>query len=253
MAAPGAPQPVRVRGWRLDPRTRVALVLLTSLAVMRPGGEVHVPAAAGLALGLAVASRAWRRLLVVVVVLGALTLLVTVLPAAVPHPVTAALAVASAFALRFAVVAGVAAHLVATTPPGELVAGLRAARLPRSLTVSAAVMLRFLPVVAAEAAAVVDAMRLRGLLGWRRALRSPVATSERFVVPLVASSLRAAEDLSASALLRGLGGAHRPTALRAPRLGPADALCAAAVAALALSSGLVGALVGAWSGSGTLR
>jgi energy-coupling factor transport system permease protein len=87
-------------------------------------------------------------------------------------------------------------------------------------------------VIAAEASAVHDAMRLRGIGGWAGLLRHPVLGIERFTVPLIASSLRVGEDLSASALLRGLGSADRPTAMNPPRFGRADVACALVVAVL---------------------
>ena len=80
--------------------------------------------------------------------------------------------------------------------------------MPRALTVPIAVMLRFVPVVAAEASAVLDSMRLRGLIGWRSVLRHPVLSIGWFTVFVIASMLRVGDDLSVAALLRGLG-SHR--------------------------------------------
>jgi energy-coupling factor transport system permease protein len=97
-------------------------------------------------------------------------------------------------------------------------------------------MLRFLPTIIAEARAVYDAMRLRGIGGWGGMLRHPVLSIERFTVPLIASSLRVADDLSAAALLRGLGSATRPTAMHPPRLGVADLAAVLVVAALATAT-----------------
>ncbi len=93
-------------------------------------------------------------------------------------------------------------------------------------------MLRFFPVVAAETAAVLDAMRLRGLVGPRGLARHPLLTLERFTVPMIAASLRASEDLASSAILRGLGSHRTPTAMHPPRPGPADLVLVLVVAVL---------------------
>jgi energy-coupling factor transport system permease protein len=85
-------------------------------------------------------------------------------------------------------------------------------------------MLRFFPTVMGEAVAVLDAMRLRGLAGGRGLARHPVRSLERFAVPMIAASLRASEDLSASAVLRGLGSRRRPSAMFPPRFGLPDAV-----------------------------
>ncbi|GAB3759313.1 energy-coupling factor transporter transmembrane component T [Microlunatus parietis] len=208
----------------LDPRTKLALVLATSLTVMAPGGLIFVPAALLLGVALAATERAWRRLIILPAAALGLAGVAYLLPPVAPHPAIGALGVAAAYFLRFVAVGGVAAHLIASTPPAELTAALRAVRVPRVVTVPTAVMLRFVPVITAEAAAVHDAMRLRGIGGWAGLVRHPVRSIERFTVPVIAASLRVGEDLSAAALLRGLGSRHRPTSMRPPRFGPADLL-----------------------------
>ncbi|HTY33702.1 energy-coupling factor transporter transmembrane component T [Mycobacterium sp.] len=92
-----------------------------------------------------------------------------------------------------------------TTTPTEFTAALRAARISQAIAVSGAVMPRFLPTITADARAIRDAMRLRGIGRTSVMLRHPIRSIEYFTVPLIASSLRVAEDLSAAALLRGQG------------------------------------------------
>ncbi|WP_431930072.1 energy-coupling factor transporter transmembrane component T [Nonomuraea jabiensis] len=232
LAEPTAIVPRARRALRLDPRTKALLVLSTSLAVMAPGGASFIPAALVLGVLLALGEGAWARALALPLTATTIATIAYLLPLAVPHPAIGVVATAAAYMLRFVAVGGIALHLIRTTSPTELTAALRAARVPRAITVSAAVMLRFLPTIITEARAVHDAMRLRGIGGWGGLLRHPVAGIERFTVPLIASSLRVAEDLSAAALLRGLGSTSRPTAMHPPRLGAADLAAVALVAAL---------------------
>ncbi|MEV5409712.1 energy-coupling factor transporter transmembrane component T [Thermopolyspora sp. NPDC052614] len=224
------------RGMRLDPRTKMLLVGVASAVLMSPGGEPFVPAVLVLGVLLAVAERAWARALGLPLAAAVLAVVAYTLPRAVPHPAVAMVAVGAAYLLRLVAVGGVAAHLVRTTRPAELTAALRAVRVPRAVVVPAAVMLRFVPTIADEARAVRDAMRLRGIGGMGNLLRHPVRGIEYFAVPLIASALRAAEDLSAAALLRGLGSRVRPTAMRPPRFGLADAAVALLVAAFAAAT-----------------
>lgn len=224
------------RGMRLDPRTKMLLVVVASVVLMSPGGEPFVPAVVCLGMLLAVAERAWARVAGLPAAAVALAAVAYLLPRAVPHPAVAMVAVTAAYLLRFVAVGGVAAHLVGTTRPAELTAALRAVRVPRAVVVPAAVMLRFVPTIAEEARAVRDAMRLRGIGGVGGLSRHPVRGIEYFAVPLIASALRAAEDLSAAALLRGLGSHVRPTAMRPPRFGLADAVVVLLVVALAAAT-----------------
>lgn len=221
---------------RLDPRSKLLLVLLTGVTVMSPGGQVFIPAALLLGTILAATERAWQRIFVLVALSAVLAGLTYLLPALLPHPATGVASIAAAYLLRFTAVGAVASHLIASTSPAELTAALRAVRVPRVITVPTAVMLRFIPVIITETGGVRDAMRLRGLGGWSGWLRHPVQSIERFTVPVIAASLRVGEDLSAAALLRGLGSPIRPTSMRPPRFTPADLLLLIIVAALATAT-----------------
>lgn len=220
----------------LDPRTKILLVVACSVAVMSPGGLRFVPAALALAVGLALWEGARRRALGLLAASGAMLALGWLLPQWWPNPLTAIVSLACVYLIRFVAAVGVGMHLISTTSPTRLAAAFRAWRIPRPLSVTLAVMLRFFPVVGAEAAAVMDAMRLRGLVGARGLLRHPVLTLERFTVPMIAASLRASEDLSASAILRGLGSRRTPTTMDPPRFGLPDLLLVLAVAALAAAA-----------------
>ncbi|ALJ19788.1 energy-coupling factor transporter transmembrane component T [Microbacterium sp. No. 7] len=223
----------------LDPRSKILLVLLVSLAVMSPGGLVFVPAGVLLATGLAVSERAWSRVVAIPLAAIAMYLLGWVLPLVWANPVVTVVAIGCGYLIRFVAAFGVGAHLVATTSPTQLSAALRAWRLPRAVSVTLAVMLRFFPVVAAESSAVLDAMRLRGLAGATGLARHPILSMERFTVPMIAASLRASEDLSASAILRGLGSRHVPVSLDPPRFGGRDLALVLALAGLAAAGVLL--------------
>ncbi|MFI5798203.1 energy-coupling factor transporter transmembrane component T [Streptomyces sp. NPDC051677] len=215
--------------WALDPRTAVTILLAASITVMAPGGLWFVPAALVAGVLLALSERAWRRAIGLPAAAAASAAVAYLLPLAAPWPVLGLVGVMGGFTLRIVAVGGIAAHLIRTVSPTRFTAALRSARVPAAFTVSGAVLLRFVPTIVAEAVAVRDAMRLRGLGGRLSMLRHPVRSIEYFTVPLMASSLRSAEDLSASALLRGLGSQPRPTSMRPPRFGPADAVAGVVV------------------------
>jgi energy-coupling factor transport system permease protein len=212
------------------------LVVIVSLAVMSPDGLIFTPAALALGVGLALVESAWRRAAALAGLGGVMWIGGWLAPLWLPGPLVLVTALACQFSIRFVASVGVAAHLVATTSPTGMSAALRAVHAPRAIAVTLAVMLRFFPVVAGEAAAVVDAMRLGGLARAGGLGRHPIRALERFAVPMVAASLRASEDLSASAILRGLGSRRRPTAMTPPRFGPADLAAGLVLAALAVLS-----------------
>ncbi|GAA3378556.1 energy-coupling factor transporter transmembrane component T [Streptomyces sannanensis] len=238
---PAAPGGSAVRG-ALDPRTGVVILLAASIAIMGPGGIRYVPAALAAGVLLALYERAWRRAIGLPAAAVAAAVVAYLLPRLAPWPVLGIVGVTAEFTLRLVAVGGIAAHLAQTVTPTRFTAALRSARVPSAFTVSGAVMLRFVPTILAEAKAVRDAMRLRGLGGLPAMLRRPVRSIEYFIVPLMASSLRSAEDLSASALLRGLGSQPRPTSIHPPKFGLPDVV--ALLGAMLLAGATV--LTGGW-------
>ena len=71
---------------------------------------------------------------------------------------------------------------------------------------------------------------MRGVdLGIRGVLRHPLVIAERFLVPLLSSIARVADDLAASSVVRGLGGPTRPTSLTRLRATAWDAVALACV------------------------
>ncbi len=227
---------VAARQAGLDPRTKILLVVAVSAVVMSPGGLRFVLPALVLGVALAAWEGAWRRATGLVVAAGVMWILGWLLPSWWPNALTVIVSITCVYLVRFVVAIGVGMHLIATTSPTQLSAALRAWRVPRPISVTLAVMLRFFPVVASEAAAVLDAMRLRGLTGPTGFLRHPILGLERFTVPMIAASLRASEDLSASAILRGLGSRRRPTSMNPPCFGAPDVILLLAVLALAASA-----------------
>lgn len=221
-AAPGALDRLLERPRGLDPRTKMLLVVTASIAVMGTGGLRFVLPALLLGLGLALWEGARQRAFGLLATALVMWFLGWVLPLWWPGTLTAIISIACVYLIRFTAAIGIGMHVITTTSPTQLSAALRAWRAPRAISVTLATMLRFFPVVASEAMAVLDAMRLRGLVGTGGFLRHPLLSIERFTVPMIAASLRASEDLSASAILRGLGSHHTPTAMVAPRFGRAD-------------------------------
>lgn len=101
---------------------------------------------------------------------------------------------------------------------GELMAALERLRLPRQLVIPVAVVLRFIPTVREESAAVASAMTGRGISLWRV---GPSAWLEYRLVPLLIATVKSGEELTQAALTRGLGRPGRATQIS--RIGPRPA------------------------------
>ncbi|MDC4233679.1 energy-coupling factor transporter transmembrane protein EcfT [Actinomyces sp. B33] len=240
LSAPGAAKGL---GPALDTRTRLAVLLCVNAVALGRSSLLCAFVCAGLVSAMLASIHRALAAGAVLAVAAAGAALHELLPPHAPGAASAVLAGLGFWAMRFAVCAGTALWLLATTRVGALAAALDRLRVPRAVVIPLTVMLRFLPVVVDEARAVVDAMRLRGVVpGAGSWARHPVRVAEYVMMPLLAATMRVCDDLAASAILRGLGGPARRTSIVAMGFGATDA-----AAALVLV-GLVALRLSAWGG-----
>ncbi|KQB83513.1 energy-coupling factor transporter transmembrane component T [Corynebacterium oculi] len=217
-----------------DPRAALVALVIINVSLLAVGTE---PLEMVGAVIVAVALLSARRPVLAAIVLALEAVLVY---AALP----ALVAFAFTFTYRFLLVGLLSWVLLGGITTGSLLSALGWARVPRVLVVPAVVAVRFLPVVVDDARTIRDNLVLRGIVSSGPALfLHPVTAVRRAVLPLVASSVRTGDELSASALLRGLGSTRTPTPVVLLRLRWADALLlliAVAVGALAVQQSIGG-------------
>ena len=239
---------------KLDPRTKLLALLVLNALVMRAS-----PTSTLLAVQLlAVVALAWEAggraavrtglgcLVCDACSLGSPFLVAWLESVSSPRGLVLLTGTCSAIAFwvaRFFAGFGLALYVYRTTRIGQMKAALRAVHLPRVFVDALAVAFRVIPTVGSEAVAIREAMEMRGVdLGVRGVLRHPLVIAERFLVPLLSSIARVADDLAASSVIRGLGGPTRPISLTRLRATAWDAL------ALACIAGVVAIEVGAYLG-----
>lgn len=210
---------------RLDPRTKLLALLVLNAFVMRASPTstlLAVQLLAVVALAWEVGGRVAVRTGLGCLVCDAFSLGSPLLVAwleAVGSPRSVVLVIGTCAAIafwfaRFFAGFGIALYVYRTTRIGQMKAALRAIHLPRVFVDALVVAFRVLPTVGAEAVAIREALEMRGVdLGIRGVLRHPLVIAERFLVPLLSSIARVADDLAASSVIRGLGGKTRPTSL----------------------------------------
>jgi biotin transport system permease protein len=213
---------------RADPRTKLALSLLASVAVMLPLAELAaffagyslLVVAAGLVPHALAQLRRLTLLLVVLFVLDGLFI---------------GLEFAALITLRLILLTTAFSLLFATTTPEELRGVLERLGLPRRLAFTFAAACRSLSLLEDEWRGILEAQRARGILRegepWRQRLRGAVCLA----VPAVVLATRRAWEMAEAAAARGLESPHAGPC-RSQRLAGLD------YALLASSLGLLAAL-----------
>jgi ABC-type cobalt transport system, permease component CbiQ and related transporters len=123
-----------------------------------------------------------------------------------------------------------AAYPMIMMPPGEAVAALFKMHCPNYFALPLTFMFRFAPTVKDEFSAVFSAMRLRGLIS----MAHPLHTFEYTLIPIIIRSSKIADELAASAELRGIENPGPHSCLRRIEMTRKDFLLLPAVSAAVL-------------------
>ena len=236
-------EPTSTRRFRLDPRTKLFLLLEANLLLfchVNTRTEALLTALFLLPLFLAGRIRSGLRFTVIYGVLLALSLIE---PPSEGHGAWLAIIPMLAVGIRMllpCLITG--AFAFTTTSPGEFTAALRRMRIPETVIIPCIVVIRFFPTLREDYRHIRNAMALRGIpSGGGSLLRHPAQSLEYVMVPLLMNATIVAQDLSVAAMTKGLGNPGRHTSMTDIHIGLFD--CAVmALCALPLVLFLTGAL-----------
>jgi energy-coupling factor transport system permease protein len=227
-------------GLRLDPRTKLLLMLTISIFVLGGLGSGGVmlwvrPALSAVPLALLLCSRRFGAAAFYMIMYSGCYFGQELLAANISGTLSFLLLLVCGVFCRFLPGFMAAYHLIRTTTVSEFVAAMHRLRVTDKIVIPMSVIFRFVPTVAEESKSIRNAMRMRGVrFGGGKLGKMP----EYRLIPLMTCSVKIGEELSAAALTRGLGGPVKRTnvcqiGLRAPDL-IIIALCAAAYLLFAL-------------------
>ena len=97
--------------------------------------------------------------------------------------------------------------LITSTAVSEFVCAMERMKISQKIVIPFSVVFRFLPTIKEEYSSIRDAMKMRNVL----TIKKPLQVIEYTIIPLMMSVVKIGEELSASALTRGLGGTAKRT------------------------------------------
>ena len=214
-----------MRPLHLDPRTKLFLTLLCVLCAMF-APDLYFQFALVTLIGLlAAVSGKWRYALRGVFVY-ALICAFTVWCMGVMTGTWRTMFVAFLGLVHKVYACGMLAGIViSTTKVGEFLSAMARLRVPKTLTIPIAVLLRYLPTICEDWHYIKDAMRLRdvspSLWGF---LKAPAMTVNCIYVPLLTAASKAADELSVASVTRGIENPRPRTCLVQIRMRAADGM-----------------------------
>ena len=189
----------------LDPRTKIALTVCMAVFVLGGlGGSAMEPVKNALSILpflLLLIEKQWNRFFRGFMMLAIGYGLLFLMPQ-LPGTLQFVALMCGGILTRFVVTVVMGEYLVGTTSVSEFISAMERLHMPQEITIPMSVMFRLFPTIGAEWKSIRRAMGMRGIsFGGVRAGQ----LLEYQMVPMMTSSVRIGEELSASALTRGLG------------------------------------------------
>ncbi len=189
----------------LDPRTKLVLIVFLAVFVLGGlGGEQIKPFKIILSILpflLLLLEKQWKRFIRGIIMLAIGYGLLIVMPY-LPKALSFIALMCGGILTRFVVTLVMGEYLVGTTSVSEFISAMEKLHIPQAITIPMSVMFRMFPTIGMESKSIRRAMGMRGIhlysIGAGQFL-------EYQIVPMITSSVRIGEELSASALTRGLG------------------------------------------------
>lgn len=194
--------PVQVR---IDPRIRLLLATLVTVASFALTSPAANGALVALAAALLIIVGRWRAAIATSVLAAAAILSAAGIPAIQNRTIMLTLAMLVYLIQKLVVMSMMGMFLTTRVSIALAVSTLETLRAPTAITIPFAVALRLIPTIRQDWYALIDCLRIRGLAPTPRSvLTHPLRTAEHLIIPILMRALRSCDDLASAGLARGL-------------------------------------------------
>ena len=181
---------------RLDPRTKLLILAVTSVSVFMNKSIAVECVLAGIPLVLLSVSGNLKRMLKYAAFFLALLLIQLFIVPRLPVTFGGIVYMFAVYIRKLLPCFMLGSFLLATTSVSKFLAAITKLRLSKGLTIALAITLRYFPTMREEWASIRDAMALRGISASAAGLIShPIQTMEHVYVPLLVSASRISDEI----------------------------------------------------------
>ena len=216
---------------RLDPRTKLLILAVTSVSVFMNKSIAVECVLAGIPLVLLSVSGNLKRMLKYAALFLALLLIQLFIVPRLPVTFGGIVYMFAVYIRKLLPCFMLGSLLIATTSVSKFLAAITKLRLSKGLTIALAITLRYFPTMREECASIRDAMALRGISASAAGLIShPIQTY--VYVPLLVSASRISDEITQAAITRGIEHTGERSCIEKIAFSFADLLVVIAYAAL---------------------
>ena len=113
-------------------------------------------------------------------------------------------------------------YTITTTKVSEFISSMERSNIPRNIIIPVSVVFRYIPSVLEEIKSITDAMKMRGFGLNIKSFKNPLKLIEFYMIPILISAVKTADELSAASLTRGLSNPEPRTHLLEVKLTKLD-------------------------------
>lgn len=113
-------------------------------------------------------------------------------------------------------------YTIETTKVSEFIASMEKSNIPKEISIPLSVIFRYIPSVYEEIKSITNAMKMRGFGLNTKSLKNPLKLIEFYMIPILVSAVKTADELSAASLTRGLSNPKSRTQFVEVRLNKID-------------------------------
>ena len=189
---------------KLDPRTKIIILVLISFMVFNEvplyisGILVLVPF-----ICLFFSNRIKLALSYILIYIAAKYVQVYLLPTATGI-IAILLVMFSYTATRMLPIMIIGYYTITTTKVSEFITSMEKSNIPKEISIPLSVIFRYIPSVYEEIKSITNAMKMRGFGLNVKSLKNPLKLIEFYMIPILVSTIKTADELSAASLTRGL-------------------------------------------------
>ncbi|MBQ6511545.1 energy-coupling factor transporter transmembrane component T [Methanobrevibacter sp.] len=189
---------------KLDPRTKIIILVLISFMVFNEvplyisGILVLVPF-----ICLFFSNRIKLALSYILIYIAAKYVQVYLLPTATGI-IAILLVMFSYTATRMLPIMIMGYYTITTTKVSEFITSMEKSNIPKEISIPLSVIFRYIPSVYEEIKSITNAMKMRGFGLNVKSLKNPLKLIEFYMIPILVSTIKTADELSAASLTRGL-------------------------------------------------
>ena len=113
-------------------------------------------------------------------------------------------------------------YTITTTKVSEFISSMEKSNIPKEISIPLSVIFRYIPSVYEEIKSITNAMKMRGFGLNVKSLKNPLKLIEFYMIPILVSAIKTADELSAASLTRGLSNPKGRTHLIEVKLNKMD-------------------------------